>query len=239
MMRRLLMAAALFAAAAPAEATEVALQPGETLLEVQAEGQARFRPDVAYVGMGVVSTGTTAREATDANARVMAKVIAAVREAGVDPRYLRTQQISVEPRFARSGPADYQGQAEITGFVARNSVAVTLTKLDSAPDVITAGFAAGANSMEGPNLSSENLSAGLAAARADALVKARAQADAYASGLGMKIARILRVSERGAAGTSDLFLAANASRAVSRVPLETGEMQRRALIWIDYALVPK
>ncbi len=107
-MRRLVLAAIL-CVAGPAGATEVPLQPRETLLEVQAEGQARFRPDVGYVSMGVVSTGSTARAATDANARAMADVIAAIGKAGVDPRYVRTQQISVDPRFARMSPSTMRG----------------------------------------------------------------------------------------------------------------------------------
>lgn len=242
-MRRLLIAVAL-CAAGPAGATEVTLQPGETLLELQAEGQSRFQPDVAYVSMGVVSTGTTAREATDANARVMTQVIAAVRKAGVDARYVRTQQISVEPRFARSGASDYEGQAQITGFVARNSVAVTLTRLGSAPDVIGAGFAAGANSVSGPNLGTDDPSAGLAPARADALAHARAQAEAYASGLGMRIARVLRVSERGMSVAPQMFARASYAMSVPAAPappppISAGEVQRSVSIWIDYALVPK
>lgn len=91
MKRVMLTMLALPAATSAQTAPITTLQPGETLLEVQAEGQAKFRPDAAFVSVGVVSTGTTAREATDANATQMAAVIAAVKKAGVDGRYIRTQ----------------------------------------------------------------------------------------------------------------------------------------------------
>ena len=147
------------------QAPVATLQPNETLLQVQAEGRATYLPDTAFVSAGVVSTGTTAREATDANAREMAKVIAAIRAAGVGERYIRTQQINVQPRFARSAPNVYDEQPQIAGYVARNSVAVTITKIATAPDVIAAAFGAGANSVTGPNLGSQDNNNGVTEAR--------------------------------------------------------------------------
>ena len=61
-----------------------------------------------------------------------------------------------------------------------------------------------------------------------------------AKGLGMRVVRVIRVSERG-------NTAMQVSYAVSRVsspsvppapPLAGGEMQRTATVWIDYALSP-
>ena len=88
------MIAAILALALPAVGSaqvNTALQPGETLLQVSAEGEATVRPDAAFLTVGVVATGTTAREATDGDSRTMIAVIAALRRAGVDERYIRTQ----------------------------------------------------------------------------------------------------------------------------------------------------
>ena len=246
-MVKLLLGAALIALAGGASAQSVALQPGETLLEVSAEGQTTYLPDAAFINVGVVSTGTTAREATDGNAETMTAVIAALKKAGVDERYIRTQQISVQPRFARANPQDYQEQPHITGYVANNGVAVTVTKLKIAPDVIAAAFAAGANSVNGPNLGNEDPSAGMAAARDAALANAQAEADAYAKGLGMRVSRVLRVSERGNSTRPVDFVVTSArmSAAVSPSPappppppppVAGGEMKRSVTVFVDYAL---
>lgn len=233
---------ALVAIAGPV-AAQTTVGPGETLLQIQTVGEATTRPDLATVSIGVVSTGTTAREATDANATQISAVIAALRKAGVEARYLRTQQINVQPRFARNSPSDYEGQAQITGYVARNSVGVTIVDLAKASDVIAAGFGAGANSVNGPYLSLRNDTAALAEARRDALAKARVEADAYADGLGMKVVRVLRLSERGNTATPDLFVSARSVSAVAAPPppppISAGEMRERATLWIDYALAPK
>jgi uncharacterized protein YggE len=235
-------ALALMVVATPA-AAQIALAPGETLLEIQTVGEATTVPDLATISMGVVSTGTTAREATDANAKQMAAVVAALRSAGVEARFIRTQQINVQPRFARMSPTDYEGQAQITGYVARNSVGVTITRLALAPDVIAAGFAAGANSVSGPNLSLRDDTAALTAARRDAIAKARNEADAYADGLGLKVVRILRVSERRNYASQDIYVSGvrevRSPAPPPPPPLSAGEMRERATLWIDYALVPK
>jgi uncharacterized protein len=243
-MRMIGLAAISLATASGVSAQELALQPGETLLQVQAEGEATYLPDAAFITAGVVSTGDTAVAATSANADTMARVIAALKKAGVADRYIRTQQINVEPRFARSNPQDYQEQPHITGYVARNSVAVTVTKLAIASDVIGAAFAAGANSVNGPNLGNIDPQTGMADARDAAIRNARAEAEDYAKGLGLKISRVLRVSERGNNARPVDYVMVTGSRSVGAPPppppppppVAAGEIKRSVTVWIDYAL---
>jgi uncharacterized protein YggE len=239
-MPKTLVAAALVALTTAASAqTTTPIQPGESLLEVQAQGEGVSPPDVGTMDIGMVTTGTTAREATDANATAMTAVIAAIRKTGGEAQAIRTQQISVQPRFARNGNADYEGQANIAGYVARNSVTVTLARLVLAPDVVAAAFSAGANSVSGPQLRVRDNKAVLRVARLDALAKARAEADVYADGLGMKISRVLRVSERGNNSVmGQLQFMAGASARVAP-PVSPGEIVETVYLWIDYAMVPK
>lgn len=246
-MRRLFFFAAAAVLVPPASAqVSLQLQPGETLLEVQTVGQATAVPDVAYLNIGVVSTGVTAKEATDANAVQMTRVIAAIRAAGIDPRHIRSQQINVQPRFARAGQSDYQGQAQITGYVANNSVAVTVTKLDKASAVVTGAFGAGANSVNGPNLGLDDDTKAVAEARKEALASARAEADTYAAGLGMRVARVLRVSERGRSadnggddGIRYRIEPARIMGGTAETPISAGEVRQRVILWIDFALAPQ
>ncbi len=240
----LLIGAALVATAGNASAQSVQLQPGETLLEVQAEGTATYLPDAAFVTAGVVSTGVSAKEATDGNATTMTAVIAALKQAGVAERYIRTQQINVEPRFARNNPQDYQEQPRITGYVARNSVAVTVTKLATASQVIAAAFAAGANSVNGPNLGNIDPQAGMADARTTAITNARAEANDYAKGLGLRVSRVLRVSERGNNARPVDFVVVTGSRQSAGAPpppappppVAGGEIKRTITVYVDYAV---
>lgn len=247
MMRCLLPLAAL--AAVPAAAQGIAptmLQPGETLLEVQAEGEVRLRPDTAGVSLGVTSTGTTAREATDANARQMAAVIAAVKKAGVGDRFIRTQQINLQPRFARADPNDWQGQPRITGYVATNTVVATITKLDTVPTVMAAAFDAGANTANSFPAGTDDPLKGIAEARADAIRNATKEAEDYARSLGLRVARVLRVSERGFQTRQEIVVTGSRAYASAPpppppppappTPYEAGELRRSVNVWVDFAL---
>ena len=245
-MVRSFIAGLLLTSAASACAQTITLQPGETLLQVQAEGHAAVRPDAATLTIGVVSTGVTARAATDANAAAMAAVIAAVRKAGVAERYVRTRQISLQPRFRRESAGDYDGQATISGYVARNSVTVVVVTLAQAPDVVAAAFGAGANEVSGPDLRSDDPLAGVVEARAMALRNAKAQADGYAAGLGLVVTRVLRVSEGRESVSPNYDIVVTGSRISGMAaqpappaPIAGGDMERSISINIDYALALK
>lgn len=238
------LAAALAASlSAPIAAQDVAisLAPGEVLLKVEAEGEYLARPDVMGISAGVVTTGATAREALAANATMANRLLAAVRASGVEPRDVQTSQLAVTPQFARErgGGDDDDRVRRITGYVARNSVLLRLRDLRKAPDIINALFEAGANEVRGPSFSFQDPAPALKAARRDAVAEARGEADTYADALGMRISRVLRVSERQSfERDSEGYITVTGSR-IPATPLEPGEISTRVRVWIDYAMAPR
>ena len=116
----------------------------------------------------------------------------------------------------------------------------------SAGDVIAAAFGAGANSVNGPNLESDDPAKGLAEARRAAIGNARREADDYAASLDMRVSRVLQVSERGRQSRvvdyvrpDGIVLTPIAAPPGAPAPRGApGEMERTVSIWIDYALVP-
>lgn len=242
---RTLAAAALIAAASPvaAQVAMAPLSPGETLLEVSAQGRTYATPDRATIRGGVTTMDADARAATEANARTMAAVIDALKRAGVDAADVRTDRVSLSPVINRN-PGD-QSAARITGYRAANSVTVTLRALDKASDVVTSLFAAGANDVSGPFFTVENDAPARDAARKDAVQRARAEAESYAAAFGMRVARVLRISERAAAMGYAGNIVASGSRipapappAPPGVPVAIGQMEILANLWVDFALTP-
>jgi hypothetical protein len=228
-------------AAAGAQSIPISLAPGEVLLKVEAEGQARSRPDVMSVTAGVVTTGRTAKAALAANNLLANRLLDAVRAQGVAPRDVRTDELSVKPQFDKSDEdrASSEDRApRIVGYIATNNVNLTLRDLGKAPDIVDALFEAGANSVRGPNFSLSDPAPAQHEARRDAVAAARAQADEYAAALGMRVARVLRLSERGDFDEENgNYITVTGSR-IPRAPLEPGEITTRIRVWIDYAMVP-
>lgn len=184
-------AASLPMAAAAQVAAPAALPPEGTLLDVVAEGEANRVPDIATIRAGVVTQAPTAAAALTANAQQMTRVLAALKAAGVAERDVQTATISLNPqyRYAENQPP------VITGYQASNSVSVKFRDIARSGNILDALVREGANQIDGPNLSIDQMEAAQDEARTDAVKRARARADLYARALGMRVDRLVSLSE--------------------------------------------
>lgn len=191
-------AVALMLAALPLPATaQVATTPAVmidgTLLDVAATGRTTRVPDVAMIRAGVVTQATTAAAALSANAKRIAAVLAALKAAGVADRDLQTANISLQPQYRYA-----QNQAPVpTGYQASNTVSVRFRDIARSGAILDALVKQGANQIDGPSLSLDQPEAALDEARTDALGKARARAELYARAAGLRVVRIVSISEAG------------------------------------------
>lgn len=195
-MRSILMVAALAALplAEPVAAQAMSpILPDGTLLDVSAEGRTTRVPDVATIRSGVVSQGATAAAALADNAARMARVLAAVKRAGVAPRDVQTSNVSLSPQYRYTDGKP----PEITGYQASNSVAIRFRDIARSGAILDALVAEGANQIDGPNLSIDQPDAALDEARTDAVKRARARAELYARAAGLTVSRIVSISESG------------------------------------------
>lgn len=188
------------------------LGPNSALLSLTAEGQSRRTPDLALFNAGVVTQGRTAAEALAENSRRMDAAVAALRRAGIAERDIQTAAISLQPRYsnpereaqilARETRQPYVPPAEpraptIIGYEAQNNVQVRVRRLADMGRIIDALVEAGANQVNGPSFTLDEADAALDEARAEAIAKARRRAEIYATAAGMRVARILSISEGG------------------------------------------
>lgn len=187
-----LMAAAV---AVPAGAQTVAAMPVQTIsgtvLDVTAEGESHRTPDIATVTAGVVTQAADAAGAMRDTAARMDRVIAALKRAGIADRDLKTASISLQPQYR------YENDKPpvITGYQASNNVTVRFRDIGKAGSVLDALVATGANQINGPMLGIDKPDAAMDEARLDAIAKARARAELYARAAGLKVKRILSISE--------------------------------------------
>lgn len=164
-----------------------------TLLSISADAQATRVPDIATLSGGVVTQATDANTAMRANADQMSKVMAAIKAAGIAERDVQTAGISLFPqyRYAENQPPT------ITGYQATNTVNVKVRDISRLGKVLDALVASGANQISGPNFEIDEPEAAYDEARRNALKKAQARADMYAATLGLRVRRIVSISEGG------------------------------------------
>lgn len=231
--------AVLAAAAVPpaAEAQtqgQVVLAEG-TLLSVSAEGKSEARPDMAIINLGVTTEGRTAAAALDENSRRMTALTQALRRAGIAERDIQTSNVSVYPQQVYG-----EGQApRITGYQANNSVTVKVRRIDTTGRVIDAAVGAGGNSVNGVSFTHADPDAQLDLARRDAIAEARRRAELYANALGMRVNRIVSVSEGGGYAPPipvayERLQAADA--AAPPPPIAPGEIETRVSVNVTFEL---
>lgn len=122
----------------------------ETETETEADKGVRFRtaatgrvfvdPDIAYLTVGVSSEKETASEAMAEVNTTMEALLAAVKETGIADKDIKTANISIEMNYDYSGP-----RRVLLGYIARNSLSITIRDLDAVAKVLDATIAAGAN----------------------------------------------------------------------------------------------
>jgi uncharacterized protein len=178
---------------APALAQTMPIIPDGTILEVSATGKTTRVPDVATISAGVVTQSPTAAQALSGNAQLMAKVLAALKSAGVQSRDIATASVSLQPQYR------YENNQPpvITGYQAQNNVSIRFRDVATSGKILDTLVAQGANQINGPILSLDQPDAALDEARADAVKQARARAELYAKAAGLSVARILSISENG------------------------------------------
>jgi hypothetical protein len=187
-----LMVASAFAQGAPAVAAPIASADG-TLLAVSAEAESRRVPDVATLSAGVVTQAADANTAMRDNATQMDKVMAAIRAAGIPQRDIQTSGINLNPQYRY---VENQNPS-IIGYQASNTVNLRVHDIARLGKVLDALVASGANQVNGPSFEIDQPEPAYDEARRAALDKAQARAAMYAKTLGMRVRRIVSISEGG------------------------------------------
>jgi uncharacterized protein YggE len=230
----LALGASAIPAAASAQVTATFSQPiAGTKLDISATGEVTRVPDLATISAGVVTRSATASGAIQQNANRMERVRAALKSAGIADRDIQTSSISLNPeyRYENNLPP------KLTGYTASNQVSIRFHDIRSSGQILDALVGQGANQISGPNLSIEHPESALDEARTKAATAGRARAELYARALGMRVVRLLSVSESGgfpAPPPMPMVMRAQAAEASTKI--DPGEQQLQVTLAMTFEL---
>ena len=205
-------------------------QAAEKLVTVTGEATVAVAPDTAMIRLGVGTQEKTGREASEANAKQMTAVLAAIKDTGVADRDIQTSRLSLQPQY----DPNKSGTARLTGFQATNQVTVRIREIDKLPGVLDRAIGAGANEMSGIEFVVSEQSKLLDQARDDAIADARRKAELYAKAAGAKLGRVVSITEEGSSPPPRPMQAMRAGA----VPVAPGEQTLRAVVTVSYELGP-
>lgn len=181
------------------------LAPGEVLAQVLGSGSVRSQPEVARFRLVVSARGDNAAQAVATRDAAVQSLLSKLRAIGVPDSAISIQpEDMVRMGFISSPPDsdqdafDGSGVAALLGARSRGKVAtvgvqIELTKMSHLATVRKIVFEQDEVDTQRPTLSLLDDTDARRSAIAQAVEKAKKEADAYASALGLRVVRITRV----------------------------------------------
>jgi uncharacterized protein YggE len=160
-----------------------------------ATGEARVTPDRAQIFLGVQTRAATAAQAGADNARKTRAVIDAVKARGIPAEQIATSEYNLYPEYDhREQPREGPQTPRVIGYAANNTVRVEVRRLDQVGAIIDAALAAGANMVNTIQFFASNVDAARRAALAEAVARARGDAEALAKAAGGSLGVLLELN---------------------------------------------
>jgi uncharacterized protein YggE len=220
----LLVAAAIAGVALPEKGG--AADTSTTTITVTGNGTVNATPDKASFDFGVQVNGATATDAMNQDSAQAQAIVDALKKAGISASDIQTTEVSLYPE-------SHKGQ--ITGYNASNSVNVT-SAIKEAGDLVDAAVKAGANNIDGPNLSISDQKSQYEKALKLAVADAKAQAQAIAEGAGLTLGEAKHISNNSSAPEPYYRASyAVAGLAAAQAPIEAGSQQIQASVTVTYS----
>jgi hypothetical protein len=198
-------------------------------------GEAFGEPDVMVLSVGVSAVRETISEAREAAATSQTAVINSLKQNGVAEKDIQTVRFNVNPQY------DFRaGTQEITGYEVSNVVSAKVRDLTKASATIDAAIEAGGN-----DAVVQNLQFGIddptelqKQARADAVEKAKEQAQQLADNAGVKLGKLISIAESSGSQpfAADVIRAPQTGGAAIESPIEAGELTVRITVSLLYAV---
>lgn len=170
--------------------------PPPATIQVTGQASVSQTPDRVFIDLGVTTQAQKSEAAAAQNASRLSAVLAALKRAAGPGSQFTTTQYSVSPDY--NSPRD-GATPTVTGYTVSNVVQVRLDDLRRISQVIDAATQAGANTVQNIRFGLRDAEAPRGQALREAARNARQDADALAGALGLRIVRVLTVSEQGAA----------------------------------------
>ena len=198
-----------------------------------ASGEARLTPDRAAVYIGVQTRAATAAVAARDNAQRQRAIIDTIVALGVSREQISTESYNVSPEMQY----DRDGQrATVTGYVVSNVVRVELRRTDQVASVIDAALAKRANQINSLDFYATNPDPARRQALAEAIIRARGDADAMARAAGGRLGPLLELSSADS-GPRPMMRMASTERAAMATPIEPGELTVRVSVTARWQFV--
>jgi uncharacterized protein len=171
----------------------------QNTISMSAEGKVSAKPDLATVTVGVTTNGSSAKTAQDANTTSANKVIDFVKQQGIKDEDIVTSNFSVYPNYDYSN-----GRNNIVGYNANQTLTIKVRGVDKSTSTLSkilgGAVDSGSNQLQGVYFSFDDADNLRQEARKIAIEKAKQKAADLASASGLKLGKVISISDNSGGG---------------------------------------
>lgn len=209
--------------------------PPHPAVVASATGEAQLTPDRAAVYIGVQTRASRANTAARDNAQRQSTIIDAITALGIPREQISTENYSVSPDTRYDQATQ---KTSVIGYVVSNVVRVELRRIDQIGTVLDTALAKGANQINSLEFFASNADSARHEALAQAVARARSDADAMARAAGGTLGSLIEL------GTTDTgprpvyrMMAAAAEVRVAQTPIEPGQQKIQVTVTARWQFV--
>jgi hypothetical protein len=208
-----------------------AVENNMSKLIVQGEGKTSAAPDKATIVLGVQTRDASAAIAAAENARLMNETITALLATGIAESEIQTSgyTLGTEPQDV---PVTSGEKQKAPGFLSSNTVTVNLNNTADVGRVLDAAVSAGSNSIQEVAFDLQNPRPQRDQALTMAILDAQRKAMVAAKAAGVKLLRVLEISE----GYGYVAAASRNAAFDVATPILPGKMEITASVTVTYEI---
>lgn len=169
-------------------------------ITITGEGKVFVKPDIVLVNLGVKTEAKKSVDAVNKNNEKMNAIIKAVKNLGVDEKDIKTSAYNLYPIY------DYPESGRIfVGYSLDQQISVKIRDFDKISDILDKATSEGANTIGDLQFTVDDLEKAKTEAREKAIEQAKAKALVLANQAGLKLIKLVNVSEGYASSPEPIY----------------------------------
>ena len=166
-------------------------QQNTNQITVSGEGKVYAAPDIATVTLGIETKGADVKDITEKNVTAMNKIIAGIKNLGIEDKDIQTTQYSVTPQYNYT---ENSGTVP-NGYMIDQNIEIKIRDFTKISDVFTVGTDNGANVISSLQFTIDDSEKVKSEARTKAIDQAKTKAEAMAKQVGVTLGDLVNISE--------------------------------------------
>ncbi|OGJ50282.1 hypothetical protein A2229_03575, partial [Candidatus Peregrinibacteria bacterium RIFOXYA2_FULL_33_7] len=189
--------------------------------------------DIGLVSIGVKTESLKSQDAVNQNNTKMAAIIKAIKETGVDEKDIQTTLYNLNPVYDWT---DWGGRT-FKGYSLDQKITVKIRNFDKINDILDKATASGANDVGQLQFTVDDMEKIKAEARTKAIAEAKTKAEALANEAGLRLGKLVNVSEGYDNYPQPIYGMGGASVAMEKSiapDIQTGQMEVNVTVNLTY-----